>query len=115
MQTYTPDEIGKVLVVADKNRNGHLWYLALSGLRRGEFAGLRWDDLDLDAGTLTVARNRVRVGWKTVVENEPKTQSSQRALPLDDALVAVLMRASARYAQEKLALGADHAYAATSR
>ena len=110
MQTYTPDEIGKVLVVADKNRNGHLWYLALSGLRRGEFAGLRWDDLDLDAGTLTVARNRVRVGWKTVVENEPKTQSSQRALPLDDALVAVLMRASARYAQEKLALGADHAY-----
>jgi len=30
-------------------------------------------------------------------------------MPSADALVAVLMRASARYAQEKLALGADHA------
>ena len=50
-----------------------------------------------------------------MVENEPKTQSSQRALPLDDALVAVLMRASARYAQEKLASVPTMLTAATSR
>jgi integrase len=42
------------------------------------------------------------------VENDPKTLSSRRKLPLDDGLVAVLRRASARYAQERLALGADH-------
>ncbi len=29
MQTYTPDEIRRVLRAADKDRNGHLWYLAL--------------------------------------------------------------------------------------
>ncbi len=39
MDTYTPDEIRRVLRVADEDRNGHLWYLALSGLRRGEVAG----------------------------------------------------------------------------
>ena len=39
MSTYTPDEIRRVLRAADKDRNGHLWYLALSGLRRGEIAG----------------------------------------------------------------------------
>src|ERR1700680_1661938 len=33
MATYTPDEIRLVLRAADKVRNGHLWYLALSGLR----------------------------------------------------------------------------------
>ena len=109
MKTYTPDEIQRVLRAADKDRNGHLWYLALSGLRRGEIAGLKWSDIDLDAGTVTVARNRVQVGAKTVVENEPKTQSSRRTLPLDDGLVSVLKRASARYAQEKLALGSPHA------
>jgi integrase len=109
MQTYTPEEIRLVLRAADKDRNGHLWYLALSGLRRGEIAGAKWSDIDLDAGTITIARNRVQVGAATVVENEPKTQSSRRTLPLDEGLVNVLKRASARYAQQKLALGAAHA------
>ena len=110
METYTPDEIRRVLRAADKDRNGHLWYLALSGLRRGEIAGLRWTDVDFDAGTLTIARSRVEVGTTSaVVENEPKTASSRRTLPLDESLMAVLRRASARYAQEKLALGAAHA------
>jgi integrase len=111
MQTYTPDEIRRVLRAADKDRNGHLWYLALSGLRRGEIAGLRWCDVDFDAGTITVARSRVELGGgpTTVVENEPKTLASRRTLPLDEGLLAVLRRASARSAQEKLALGAAHA------
>jgi integrase len=108
MQTYTPDEIRLVLRAADKDRNGHLWYLALSGLRRGEIAGLQWSDIDLDAGTITIARNRVQAGASKVVENEPKTASSCRTLPFDEGLVTVLKRASARYAQERLSLGAAH-------
>ena len=108
MQTYTPDEIRQVLRAADNDRTGHLWYLALSGLRRGEVAGLKWSDIDIDAGTITIARNRVQVGASTVAENEPKTLSSCRTLPLDEGLIGVLRRASARYAQEKLALGAAH-------
>jgi integrase len=109
MQTYTPDEVRRVLRTADEHRNGHLWHLAHSGLRRGEIAGAKWSDIDFDAGTITIARNRVQMGAATVVENEPKTQSSRRTLPLDEGLVSVLKRASAYYAQEKLALGAAHA------
>jgi integrase len=108
MKTYTPDEIRLVLRAADKDRAGHLWYLALSGLRRSELAGLKWSDIDLDAGTASVERGRVAAGSGVVVENGPKTLSSRRTLPLDDGLVAVLRRASARYAQERLALGAAH-------
>jgi integrase len=111
MQTYTPAEIRRMLRAADKDRNGHLFYLALTGLRRGEIAGLRWSDIDFDAGTITVAHNRVELGGGpcTVVENEPKTVAARRTLPVDDGLLAVLRRASARYAQERLALGAAHA------
>jgi integrase len=111
MSTYTPEEIRRVLLAADTDRNGHLWYLALSGLRRAEIAGLKWSDVDFEAGTVTIARNRVELGGGpcTVLENEPKTVASRRTLPLDDGLLGVLRRASARYAQEKLALGAAHA------
>ncbi|HWY00277.1 MAG TPA: site-specific integrase [Mycobacterium sp.] len=56
-----------------------------------------------------IERNRVQAGAGTVVENAPKTLSSRRTLPLDDGLVSVLRRASARQAKERLALGADHA------
>lgn len=108
MATYTPDEIRRVLRAADKDRNGHLWYLALSGLRRGEIAGLRWSDIDLDAGTVSIERNRVQAGAGNVVENEPKTLSSRRVLPLDEGLVGVLKRASARNAEERLSLGPAH-------
>ena len=109
MDTYTPEEIGKVLRTADKDRDGHLWWLALSGLRRAEIAGLRWDDIDFDGGTLTIARNRVQVGAKTVVENGPKTAASRRTLPIDDSLMAVLRRARAAQMRERLALGASYA------
>ena len=109
MSTYTPDEIRQVLRAADKDRNGHLWYLALSGLRRAEIAGLRWSDIDFDDGTITIARNRVQAGAANVVENAPKTLSSRRTLPLDHGLVGVLKRASARYAKKKLSLGEAHA------
>ena len=99
MQTLTADEIQQVLAIGDRNR--HLWYLAFSGLRRGEIAGLRWSDISFTDHTLTVCRNRVEVG-KQIVENEPKTQSSRRVLPLDDVLTRELHRAfeassSARY------------------
>jgi integrase len=108
MNTYTPEEIGQLLRTADTDRSGHLWYLALNGLRRGEIAGLRWSDIDLDARTVSIARSRVQAGAGNVVENDPKTAASRRTLPLDDGLVAVLRRASARQAQERLALGAAY-------
>jgi integrase len=78
----------------------------LSGLRRGEIAGLRWSDIDLEAKTLSVANNRVGAGGKAV-ENDPKSVSSRRTLPLPDRLVAVLRSAKARHARERLALDAD--------
>lgn len=108
IKTYEPDEIRKVLTQADTDRNGHLWYLALTGLRRAEIAGLRWEDIDFTEGTLTVARNRVQVGAAEVAENAPKTAKSRRTLPLDDGLLAVLRRARKAQAAERLRLGSAY-------
>ena len=69
-----------------------LWRLALLlGMRRGELLGLRWRDIDLDAGTLTVRTTRTLVGDQ-VVEGPPKSARSRRVLPLDPRTVEVLGR-----------------------
>jgi integrase len=40
-----------------------MWVLFLTtGLRRGEIAALRWEDIDLDRATMAVVRNRVSAG-----------------------------------------------------
>ena len=49
-----------------------------TGMRRGELAGLRWGDLDLDSGRVTVAQARVSVGYE-VVTTTPKSKSSNRS------------------------------------
>ena len=69
-----------------------LWRLSLLlGMRRGELLGLRWRDIDLDAGSLTVRTTRTLVGDQ-VVEGPPKSARSRRVLPLDPRTVEVLGR-----------------------
>ncbi len=104
VDTYTETEVRTILQSIDADRLAHAWELALSGLRRGEIAGLRWSDVDLEAKTLTVLNNRVDAAGK-VSENDPKTATSRRTLPLPDRLVSVLKSAKARQARERLALG----------
>jgi integrase len=108
MSTYTPDEVAKVLQAADGDRDGHLWYLALSGLRRGEVGGLRWSDVDQGKKTLSVRVSRVAAAGRAV-ENGPKTNAASRTLPLDEGLAAVLRSARKRQAEERLALGPAYA------
>lgn len=59
--------------------------LAKTGLRPGELSHLLLEDLDLDQGWIRV-RNKPDLGWHI------KTQS-ERQVPLNDAVVAVLRRA----------------------
>jgi integrase len=102
--TYDLAEIDQLRAHFVKDRIGHAWELALYGLRRGEIAGLRWSDIDLDAQTLTIVNNRVSAGGATV-ENDPKADASRRELPLPDRLVKVLRVAKTRQTAERLALG----------
>jgi integrase len=65
------------------------WLVALTGLRRGEVAALRWTDLDLDAATLTVHEQIVVVDGQDVI-GPPKSASSRRTIALDKVTVGLL-------------------------
>jgi integrase len=56
--------------------------LAVSGLRRGEAAGLRWPDFDLDGATVTVTRQLQEIGGSLIVL-PPKSVASNRVIALD--------------------------------
>ncbi len=80
------------------------WLIALRGLRRGEAAGLRWSDVDLDAGTLTVAQQRIAYG-RTVHVGSPKTAASRRTIALDRVTVRLLRGHRRRQQAERDAAG----------
>jgi integrase len=73
-------------------------------LRRAEVAGLRWTDLDLDRGRLSVRRPRVDVEG-TIYESEPKTAKGKRTIALDRATVAALQVWQSRQAAEASTIG----------
>jgi integrase len=80
--------------------------LALSlGLRRGELAGLRWDAISLDDGTLRVARTRVVAGRRIIDQDDAKSATSARTVHLDPDLTARLRAYRTAQSQQRLALG----------
>ena len=100
---WTLKQTKKFLDSQRKDRLFALWRLAtMTGLRRGELAGLRWADVDLDAGVLAVNVTRTVVGYE-IVESEPKTEKSKRTIGLDPATVTALKVHRRKQAQEKMA------------
>jgi len=90
MRTWTEDQGKAFLGHVRADREFPLWRLMLTtGLRRGEACGLRWDDVDLVAATLSVRRQLVNVGYE-VKESEPKTKAGKRRISLDDATILTL-------------------------
>jgi integrase len=75
--------------------------------RRGELAGLRWAEVDLEGGRLSVRQPRVVVA-NLPQPSEPKTDRGRRSLALDAVTVAALRRHRARRLEHKLAVGARY-------
>ncbi len=67
----------------------------MTGLRRAELLALKWFDVDLDVGKLTVRRNYVRVPGK-IIEKDTKTHQMRR-ISLDPATLEVLAEHRQRY------------------
>jgi integrase len=84
-----------------------LWVLlATTGMRRGEALGLRWSDVDLDAGRLRVVQTIIQVRSEVTI-GEPKTARGRRPIALDSGTVAVLRELRKRSLEERMLVGPD--------
>jgi integrase len=97
-EPLTPEDVRRLLTAADDleargaaYRYGIAWWLAvLLGLRRGELAGLMWQDLDWTTAELSIRRAASRNSEGKYTPGETKTPGSKRTLPVGPRLLARL-------------------------
>ncbi|MDQ3104651.1 MAG: site-specific integrase [Actinomycetota bacterium] len=111
MVTWTAEQLRTFLdgVRGDRLSAAYL-SLATTGMRRGEALGLRWADLDLDAGRAAIRQTVIAVNHHPVI-GTPKTAKGRRTVRLDTATVAALREHRKQQAAERLQMGtgwADH-------
>lgn len=89
IKSWTPEELRRFLDLIEGHRLEAAYYLkAFTGMRRAEILGLRWQDLDIDAGRLAVRQTLVAVGYD-IVKSSPKTHQA-RTIDLDPITVEKL-------------------------
>ncbi len=83
MHPLTSEQARVLLEAAGGNRLEALYVLAITtGLRLGELLGLRWQDVDLESGTLSVRQQLVRTKSDGLCFTTPKSAKGRRNVKL---------------------------------
>ncbi len=103
-----PYQVKELLEASFESRFEALYVVAIhTGLRRGELLGLKWEDVDLEAGTLAVRRSLDVDG----TFKSPKNRAAKRTLRLTARALDALKAHKALQNAERLRAGArwqDH-------
>lgn len=90
-EPYSPEEARTLLRAIRGDRLEALWIVYLTtGLRRGQALGLRWMDVDLDAGIVWPRRAVLRLSKELRTDEETKTGASAERKPLARMAVEAL-------------------------
>jgi integrase len=92
MKVWTATEVRSFLERERESDLYPLWLLlATTGMRRGEALGLSWEDLDLEAGRLSITKTLIMNGYATMLST-PKTKKGRRLIVLDQATISALRK-----------------------
>ncbi|WP_263374009.1 tyrosine-type recombinase/integrase [Granulicella aggregans] len=80
-----PEEIRAILGELSEPARTVTLLAAITGMRRGELFGLKWEDMDFERRTIRIVRSLV-----DQIEGQPKTETSRKPLPMSDFLAAAL-------------------------
>lgn len=109
VEAYTLEEVILILKLAEKDENPDIKLILnlalLSGIRRGEMAGLKWKNVNFDEGYIYICESRVVVEGGKEYTKKPKTQAGIRKIYIPERLVNVLEEYHKRYLENKLKYG----------
>ena len=92
MTILKPEDIGAYLKEADRRGVMAMFYLELcTGLRKGELTALLWEDLNVEAKTISVSKQAVGVKGGGVKITRPKTETSIRRISIPQQAVDLLV------------------------
>ena len=93
VQTWTVEQLRTFLRFVRDEHDRLLWVLlAMTGMRRGEVLGMRWQDIDLDESVLAVRETVVNISGRKELST-PKTSRGRRVVALDVETVDALRSA----------------------
>ncbi len=97
---WTAEQCQEFLACTADDRLANLYQLMIvTGMRRGETVGLRWEDVDLDDEFLFVIQQITEVNGRSVVST-PKTKKGQRLVQIDRDTSTMLRRHRVSTARE---------------
>jgi integrase len=101
-ETLSAENVGAFFAAASEDRFSALYILAVtSGLRPGELLALKWEDIDLEAGWLSVCRSVTEDDSGPVIREETKTSAGRR-LELLPVAVEALKKHRVHQSKERL-------------
>jgi integrase len=106
MQTWNEDDITLFLEAAKTTPYYALFYTALyTGMRRSELLGLKWNDVDLILGEVSVTRSLHHLMDGSYIFTEPKSAKSRRTIALPPSAILTLREHHEKQKLERIMLG----------
>ena len=105
VQVLTAYDARRILEAVKDDRLEALFTVSLAlGLRQSEVLGLRWGDVNIDAGIVSVQRTLQRL-YGAFAFYPPKSAKSRRTIPMPAPVATALQRHMKWQLQERNALG----------
>jgi integrase len=103
---YTSSELKRLLKELESHRLFAFFrLLAYTGGRRGEILALRWSDLDPEKATLTISKNRTRLGKTVIEQDSTKGGDGKRIVQLDSETLRLMKDHRKRQIEERMKAG----------
>jgi len=103
IEVWDAETRANAMTVLRGSQYGDFYQLGLmTGMRRGELAGLKWANVNLDNQQLQVVNTLQRITGQGLMNGQPKTERSRRSIALSVDTVALLHKIRGRQITQKL-------------